>query len=78
MVDSLKPADVHVWYLWPERLTDAESLSKHAQILSDDEKTRAQSFQFEDDRNLYILSKAFVRILLSRYAPINPSLWEFT
>ena len=78
MVDSLKPADVHVWYLWPERLTDAESLSKHSQILSDDEKTRAQSFQFEDDRNLYILSKAFVRILLSRYAPINPSLWEFT
>jgi 4'-phosphopantetheinyl transferase len=78
MVDSLKPGDVHVWYLWLERLADAESLSRHTQILSGDEKTRAQSFRFEDDRNLYILSKAFVRILLSRYAPIDPSRWEFT
>jgi 4'-phosphopantetheinyl transferase len=77
MVDSLKPGDVHVWHLWPERLTDAESLSRHAQTLSADEKTRAQSFRVEDDRNLYIHSKAFVRILLSRYAPIDPSLWEF-
>src|SRR4030095_17008109 len=78
MVDSLKPGDVYVWYLWLERLADAESLSRHTQILSGDEKTRAQSFRFEDDRNLYILSKAFVRILLSRYAPIDPSQWEFT
>src|SRR5262245_2251754 len=78
MVDSLKPGDVHVWYLWRERLTDAQSLARHTQILSRDEKIRAQSFRFEDDRNLYVLGKAFVRILLSRYAPIDPSLWEFT
>jgi 4'-phosphopantetheinyl transferase len=78
MVDSLKPGDVHVWYLWPERLANAERLSRHTQILSRDEKTRAQSFRLEDDRNLYILGKAFVRILLSRYAPTDPALWEFT
>src|SRR5262245_8083669 len=78
MVDRLEPGCVHVWYLWPERLTDGECVSRHARILSGDEKTRVHSFRFEDDRNLHILSKAFVRILLSRYTPIDPSLSEFT
>src|SRR5262245_14325273 len=77
MLESLKPGQVDVWYLWPEHVTD-EGLHRHAQILSNDEKTRAESFRFERDRHLHLLSKAFVRILLSRYISIDPSVWEFT
>jgi len=77
MLEGLKPGEVDVWYVWPERITD-ERLHRHTQILSNDERIRAESFRFESDRNLHLLSKAFVRILLSRYTSIDPSVWEFT
>jgi 4'-phosphopantetheinyl transferase len=77
MSETLKPDEVHVWYLWPDRITDSE-LTTHVRVLSDDERTRAQFFRFDEDRNLHILSKVFVRTLLSRYASIDPSDWEFT
>jgi len=77
MIEGLKPGDVDVWYLWPERVADRERLQRHARILANDERTRAESFRFENDRNLHLLSKAFVRILLSRYTSIDPSAWEF-
>jgi 4'-phosphopantetheinyl transferase len=78
MPENLSPGDVHVWYLWTERVVDTECLRRHTRILSNDERTRAESFRFEEDRNSHILSKAFVRILLSRYISIDPSAWEFT
>jgi 4'-phosphopantetheinyl transferase len=42
-------------------------------ILTDSEKTIAERFRFEDDRNRYITSRKALRNLLAKYLSVNPS-----
>jgi 4'-phosphopantetheinyl transferase len=76
-MESLKPGEAHVWYLWPDRVTDSARLSSHAEILSDDERLQNQSFRFQEHRHAHLLTRAFLRTLLSRYADVKPSEWQF-
>lgn len=57
-----RPADV-----WPRLVT----------LLSRDERARAATFRFEMDTARYVLGKALLRTVLSRYAPVHPSDWSF-
>jgi 4'-phosphopantetheinyl transferase len=68
---ALKNWDVHVW---------AESLKKPAehilpleQMLSRDERTRAQQFKFEADRNRFIMGRGLLRTILSSYVQAGPA-----
>jgi len=56
--------------------TPIEVLSK---ILNKEEQTIANSFYKLKDKNNYIYSHAYLRLLLSKfYSDIEPSQWEFT
>tara|TARA_R110002073_G_scaffold93832_2_gene218769 strand:- start:529 stop:1242 length:714 start_codon:yes stop_codon:yes gene_type:complete len=46
-------------------------------VLSKDEISRAQRFQFVPDRNRFILAHALCRAMLSSQGEHEPSLWEF-
>ena len=46
-------------------------------LLSDDERKQAALFHFDDDRLRYIVTRAMVRTVLSRYAEVKPSDWAF-
>src|SRR5262245_32355592 len=78
MMKDLKTGDTHVWYLWPEHVTDTERLEFHAQILSNEERARGNAFRFESDRHSHILTRVFLRTLLSRYTSVEPRDWEFS
>jgi len=46
-------------------------------VLSKDELSRAQRFQFDADRNRFILAHALCRLMLSSEGEYEPSFWEF-
>lgn len=70
--------DVHVWYAFPERVADPASVEHLRAILSDEETARQRRFVFEKDRDLFLVARVLVRIVLSRYAGVAAAAWSFT
>ena len=77
MIEPPGPGAAHIWYLWPDRVTDEARLAAHEQILTDDERIRTHSFHFLEHRHAHLLTRAFVRRLLSQYADVHPEDWRF-
>jgi len=77
MIELLPLRSVHVDLV----LTDnAEALAKRDQylpLLSPDEHERMARLVFERDRQRFLLTRALVRTMLSRYAPVAPADWQF-
>lgn len=69
------PADIKpecgVVDVWLARL-DAENTVELENIISDDERARADRFRFERDRKQFVAARAFLRIVLGKYLQINP------
>ena len=60
--------------------TNAEALAKldaYRAWLSPDEHERMARFVFDRDRRAFLLTRALVRTMLSRYAPMAPAQWRF-
>lgn len=61
----LDTQDVHVWRASLE--LPAARIQSLANLLSADEQERADRFYFQKDRNHYIVARATLRLILSRY-----------
>jgi 4'-phosphopantetheinyl transferase len=65
------PSDVDLWYA---RLNPSFThISYLAEILSADEKKRAQDFRLERDRMRHIFSRGILRLILSEYLDQSPA-----
>lgn len=74
---QLSKAEVHLWYVEPERVRDRQLLEGCDQVLSAAERARMARFRREQDRHLYLVGHAAVRCVLSQYAPVPPGDWSF-
>ena len=67
---DLQTGQVHVWRVPlnqnPERLPELK------EVLSPDERARAERFRFDKDRNQFIEARAALRLLLSQYLSVSP------
>jgi 4'-phosphopantetheinyl transferase len=72
---ALLSNDVHVWCVSLDQ--PASSLQQLAQTLSEDERTRAERFYFEQDRKRFIVGRGLLRTLLGRYLDIEPDRLQF-
>jgi 4'-phosphopantetheinyl transferase len=68
---------VDLWYYFHELIDDSELLAAHEALMTPDEHQRHRSFRFEDDRRLFLATRALVRTVLSSYAPVAPADWRF-
>jgi 4'-phosphopantetheinyl transferase len=75
---ALTAHESHVWYVFPDRLTDPALLQAYQVLLSPEEHARQQRFHFALDRHLFLVARALVRTVLSRYASVPPEAWGFT
>ncbi|HET7031736.1 MAG TPA: 4'-phosphopantetheinyl transferase superfamily protein [Casimicrobiaceae bacterium] len=67
---AISAADVD---LWAFELGEPEAIvERWKQLLSDDEKRRADRFVFDRDRNRWIVARGVLRHLLARYCGIEP------
>ena len=68
---------VDLWYCVSEAV-DAELLAAYEELLTADERARYGHFRFDRDRQLFLLTRALVRTVLSEYAAVAPERWRFT
>lgn len=67
--------EVHVWSAsFQQLISQVEQLT---QILSEDEKNRANRFHFEQDKIHFIIGRGLLRLLLGRYLAIEPDQLQF-
>lgn len=70
--------EAHVWFCYPDEVTDAVKLDGYRSILSAEENARQQRFHSTKDRHSYLVSHALVRKVLSMYCDVTPEQWLFT
>ena len=66
-----------VWFAEVPASIDSDVLAQLESVLGEEEVRRYRSFQFAEDRQLYLAAHAFLRTCLSRYAKVAPEDWRF-
>lgn len=69
--------EIHVWFCYPDEISNEVILDEYRSILSNEEREKHQRFHFEKDRHSYLVSHALVRKVLSRYCGVKPETWCF-
>ncbi len=69
--------EVHLWISEPEAVSNPRLLAAYEGLLDAQERERHQKFRFEKHRREFLVSRALVRLTLSRYAPVAPGDWHF-
>lgn len=72
---TLNSADVHVWRATLDR--PAAEIHGLEQILSADERTRADAFFFAHDRARFVAGRGLLRMILSHYTGVAPQHLRF-
>ncbi len=72
----LPPGEVHVWRASLDRLAAAREA--FWQVLSADERARAERFRFDHHRHHYIVGRGVLRGINGRYLQISPAAVQFS
>jgi 4'-phosphopantetheinyl transferase len=68
--------EVHIWRAWlAHSIPNLEYLT---QTLSVDERTRAERFQFEQDKKRFIIGRGLLRTILGYYSGLKPGQLHFS
>lgn len=68
-------ADIDLWLAYYDLAADLAPRLRT--LLTEEERAREPRFYFADDRLRYLVTRALVRTVLSRYAPLAPGDWRF-
>jgi 4'-phosphopantetheinyl transferase len=74
----LAPGEIHLWLTPYEEVPDDGLRSQYRLLLSPEEKAQELRFYSAKDRLRYMVTRALVRIVLSRYAALASSDWIFS
>lgn len=74
---ALTPGEIHLWLADYDSIDDESLHAAYRALLNDAEKTQEPRFYFARDRRRYLVTRALVRTVLSRYVSINPKNWIF-
>lgn len=75
---SLAPGEIHLWLAFYDEINEEPLLSAYRDLLDIVEKEQEPRFYFARDRRRYLVTRALVRTVLSRYAPVRPREWVFS
>lgn len=74
---KLTPDTLHLWFAYPDEITDPHLLSEYGLWLSADEQAQQRRFRFAEHRHQFLVTRALVRYTLSQYADVAPQAWRF-
>jgi 4'-phosphopantetheinyl transferase len=74
---DLDRGQIHLWMAFFDEIRDEELLQRYDRLLAPEEREQRRRFHFEIDRHRYLITRALVRAVLSRYAAIEPRGWTF-
>ncbi|OHX20698.1 4'-phosphopantetheinyl transferase family protein [Chromobacterium sphagni] len=69
---------IDLWCAFPGRIADAALLREYHGLLSETERARQRRLYFERDRHRFLVTRVLVRMVLSKYAPLEPTQWLFS
>ncbi|MDQ1919237.1 4'-phosphopantetheinyl transferase family protein [Massilia pseudoviolaceinigra] len=69
---------IDIWLVFYQHIADPALLTTLLTHLNESERAQQLRFHFADDRLRYLATRALVRTVLSRYAPLEPADWVFT
>lgn len=69
---------IDLWLNYYAEIADEALLARLRRLLSDEERAQEPRFFFADDRRRYLLTRALVRTVLSRYADVAAADWRFS
>ncbi|MET3492980.1 4'-phosphopantetheinyl transferase family protein [Variovorax boronicumulans] len=73
----LPEGDIHLWFCLHGEAGSAESTAACRALLTPQDQSKHDRFHFARDRHRYLLTRALVRSVLSRYAPVSAQAWRF-
>lgn len=74
----LTPAEIHLWLAFYDEISEERLHAAYRELLNVAEQAQEPRFYFARDRNRYLVTRALVRTVLSRYVPIVPQDWVFS
>jgi 4'-phosphopantetheinyl transferase len=77
-LEDLATDHVSVWLAEPSAWTAPEDHGRLLDVLSADERTRAERFHFDADRLAFVVAHGLLRMALSRHASVTPEAWTFS
>ena len=78
-IASLVAGEVHLWYAFPDRLSNERLLAAYRALMSPEELEQNHRFVFPAGRHQHLVTRALVRTTLSAYCPdVDPRAWQFT
>ncbi|RQO56208.1 phosphopantetheinyl transferase [Variovorax sp. KBW07] len=73
----LPPGEIHLWLCFHGDAGSNALTAACRALLTTQELSKQDRFHFARDRHRYLLTRAMVRSVLSRYAPVRPQAWQF-
>jgi 4'-phosphopantetheinyl transferase len=67
---------IDLWLTYYDEIADDRRADYRA-LLPVEERSQEFRFHFPDDRRRYLVTRAMVRTVLSRYFPVHPAAWRF-
>jgi 4'-phosphopantetheinyl transferase len=74
---ALSPHDIHLYFVFFDEIRDDSLLIEYRALLNDEERAQELRFHFAHDRHRYLVTRAAVRTVLSRYSTVPPQQWRF-
>jgi len=75
---ALAPGDIQLWLTDYDDIADERLHQSYRALLSDEERRQEPRFYFQRDRRRYLVTRALVRTVLSKYLPARPESWRFS
>lgn len=74
----LTSAQIHLWLAFYAEVIDEPLRREYWQLLTAAEQEQQRRFYFARDQQRYLVTRALVRTVLSRYVPVAPKDWVFS
>ena len=75
---DLPRGEAHLYYALEDQIREPVLLAAYEAMLTPEERARKQRYYFEKNRHEYLITRALVRSVLSRYAKVSPAAWTFS
>ncbi|WP_019613959.1 4'-phosphopantetheinyl transferase family protein [Psychromonas ossibalaenae] len=75
---TLLNSDVHLWRIQPHKITDLQVLNSLKRVLTQSEIEKVNRYRSPKAQHNALITRAFVRFVLSQYAEIKPQDLSFT
>ena len=74
---SLQPGEIQLWVCFPEQIRDDALLVEFEKLMTPEERKRHRRYRFARHRHRFLVTRALVRTMLSRFTGVAPGRLRF-